>query len=180
VHDERANTKPGRREDLRERPRDDDVREVTPLPDQRRPREVGVGLVDEHDRLGISLGDLEHHVIGDGVARRVVRGGEDDDLRAGRRHRVESPLPGEVVRQPHPLFSHGAARELSQPAVHRVGRMEEERAAPVAPEDEEDLQQHLVAAVAEGELVGVDAPPLLKDAPQLVSAPRIAVQQDTV
>ena len=64
--------------------------------------------------------------------------------------------------------------------MHRVGRLEQERPAPVAAEDEEHAEKHLVAAVPEDELLGPHAPSLGEDAPKLVAATGVAVQKESI
>ena len=58
--------------------------------------------------------------------------------------------------------------------------MEEQRLAVVAAEDEEDLQQQLVAAVSEHELIRRRAPARGEHLAELVAAARVAVKDDAV
>ena len=55
--DERSDPQSGRRQDLRERLGDDHVRELGAPADKRGSREIGIRLVDQHERLGVLLGD---------------------------------------------------------------------------------------------------------------------------
>ncbi len=58
--------------------------------------------------------------------------------------------------------------------------MEEERLAPVATEDEKDLEQELVAAVAEDEPVRFGAPAGREDLTKVVASTGISVEKDAV
>src|SRR5207249_1858866 len=63
----------------------------------------------------------------------------------------------DFVRPADAFVDDGAAGDRRETLVHRVRRLEEEHPAPVPAEHEERLQQRVVAAIAEHELVGRDA-----------------------
>src|SRR5256885_2006661 len=78
------------------------------------------------------------------------------------------------------LLDDGPARELRQPSVHRIRGVEEQGLAAVAAEDEEDLQQKLVAAVAEDQPVRLRAPARGENLAKLVAAAGVPVEKHTV
>ena len=82
---------------------------------------------------------------------------------------------GYALPQFGPVVEHRA-----EPPVHRVGRVEEQRLAAVSAEYEERVQEELVAAVAENELVRRRPPSLAQGLPKLLSPAGIAVQNDAL
>src|SRR5204863_3337399 len=92
----------------------------------------------------------------------------------------EGALLGHLVGQADHLLDHGPAGELREPAVHRVSRVEEKRLSPVAAEDQEDLEEELVAPVAEDQPVGLGPPPSREDLAEIVATTGISVEKDPV
>ena len=180
MRDEHAYPKTGGRSGLRERPRDDDVRVAVDVRGERRPGKVRVGLVHQHQGVGIALGDGEDRVVADRVAGRVVRRREHHDLGARTGSRIEGAIRAKVVREADALVRDATARDDAEPRVHRIGRLEEERRAPMPAEDQEHQKEHLVAAVAEEELLRAHAPAIGQDAPELVTSSGIAIQENAV
>ena len=64
--------------------------------------------------------------------------------------------------------------------MHGVRGVEQERLSPVTAEDEEDLEQELVAAVAEDEPIGLGPPPRREDLAELIATPGVPVEKDAV
>ena len=180
MHDEDPDAQAGRGEHLREGLADDHVRMFGELREERPSGEVAVRLVDEHERLGVRLRDREDNVEVDLVPGRVVRRGEDDDLGVRALHRAERAFTRDFVRPADAFVDDGAAGDRRETLVHRVRRLEEEHPAPVPAEHEERLQQRVVAAVAEHELVGRDAVVAREDRTEVERRAGVAVEQHVV
>jgi hypothetical protein len=80
------------------------------------------------------------------------------------------------------LVGDGATGDLGQARAHRVRRLDQQRAPTVPAEQEEHVEEQLVAAVAEDELLRPDAVPLRECRAQLRlrRGGRIPVEQDLV
>src|SRR5207249_9309625 len=89
----------------------------------------------------------------------------------------ERAFASDLVGEPDYLFDDRATRELRQTSVHRIGRMEEQRLAPMTSEHEEDLEQELVAAVPEDEPIGLRPPTRREDLAQLVATSGVTIEQ---
>ena len=158
MRDEDADAQAGRGPDLRERLADHHVRMRGQLGQQRRAREVAVRLVDQHQRFGVRFRDREDRVEGDLVAGRVVRRREHDDVGVGLGGGPDRTLARDVVRQADELVDDGAPGDDREARVHRVRRLEQQCRATVTAEYEERVEQDLVAAVPEDDLLGCHFP----------------------
>ena len=64
--------------------------------------------------------------------------------------------------------------------MHRIRRLEQQRPAPVATEDEEHAEEYLVAPIAEDELLRPHAPSLGEHLSKLVAVSGITVQEESI
>src|SRR4029077_18085206 len=75
-----------------------------------------------------------------------------------------------------------AAGDLREARVHRIRRLEQQGRAPVAAEYEEHVAQHVVAALPEDQLLGLDAVPRRERRAEVGrrGGGRVAIEQDVV
>ncbi len=122
-------------------------------------RELAVGLVDDQDAAGLRCQRLQQGpqvIERNALSRRVVRAGDEDDVRIvfldrGRGDvRVEAEVVGAVGLQPPGLGAVGDDR------VHRVRRHEADCAAARTAERLQQLLQDLVGTVGRPDVLDAD------------------------
>ena len=94
--------------------------------------------------------------------------------------RAQRALATEVVGETDELVDDAAARGDREPAMHRVRRLEEQGASPVATESQKGVEQHLIAAVAQDDLVRGDTVSLGESAPELGCRRGVTIQEELV
>ena len=181
MRDEDAHAQTRGRVHLRERLRHDEVRPRREARQHADAGELPIGLVNENERLRRRLRRGEDGVLGHDVPGRVVRPAEAHHVGAVPRDGVAHAPRVDLVRESHALGGDGHAEDLTEPRVHRVRRREEEDGPSGAAEDEEGLEEYLVRAVAEDELLRRDVPLRREEPAELRRARvRIAIEEDRV
>ena len=117
-------------------------------------RELEVGLVNHDERVG-GVEQLQDEAVVGQVARGVVRAGDDHVIDVALGHARKHRLLVDGVVGPTRHVHHLGVRQLRVVLVHRKRRRHVEELAPRAAVGQRDVEQQLIAAVAQKHLVAV-------------------------
>ena len=150
-----AQTHARQRERLRERAQDGEILVGRQQRAHRGARELEVGLVHQHERIG-GVEQLFDERRGRPLARGVVRARHDDEIDVALPHALKHRrfVDGEVGPTRH--IHAAGVREPCVGRVHREGRGQVQEAAPRAAPSEGHIEQKLVAAVAQKDIGAVE------------------------